>query len=83
MYFNNEQDLFKATYESAMNEDLSKGLLQIKEQDEIIGKDGSFKKPRYRKTIDRNALPPSEDEHLKMLYRVSRYQWFLQCQPRK
>lgn len=45
MYFNNEQDLFKATYDSVMNEDLGKGL-QIKGQDEIIGKDGSFKKPR-------------------------------------
>ncbi|PKK70298.1 hypothetical protein RhiirC2_779881 [Rhizophagus irregularis] len=61
MFFNNEQNLFKATYESSMNEDLGKGL-HIKEQDEIIRRDGSFKKPRYRKTIDRNALPPSEDE---------------------
>jgi hypothetical protein len=59
MYFNNEQDLlFKATYDS---EDLGKGL-QIKAQDEIIGKDGSFKKPGYRMTSNIIAHPPSEDE---------------------
>ncbi|RGB33715.1 hypothetical protein C1646_761418 [Rhizophagus diaphanus] len=35
MYFNNEQDLFKVTYQSAMIEDLGNGL-QINAQDEII-----------------------------------------------
>ncbi|PKC04499.1 hypothetical protein RhiirA5_422179 [Rhizophagus irregularis] len=61
MYFNNEQDLFKVTYQSAMTEDLGNGL-QIKTQDEIIGKDGSFRKPGNRKTSNNIAHPPSEDE---------------------
>ncbi|CAB5295080.1 unnamed protein product [Rhizophagus irregularis] len=59
--FNNEQDLFKATYDSVINEDLGNGL-QIKEQNEIIGKDGSFTKPRYRQTFTNNALTLLEDE---------------------
>ncbi|PKY43592.1 hypothetical protein RhiirA4_457608 [Rhizophagus irregularis] len=61
MYFNNEQELFKVTYDSAMNEDLG-NWLQIKDQNELIGKDGSFKKMRYRNTHNNNALPSSEDE---------------------
>ncbi|EXX60839.1 uncharacterized protein OCT59_019255 [Rhizophagus irregularis] len=61
MYFNNEQDLFKVTYQSAMTGDLGNGL-QIKTQDEIIGKDGSFRKPGNRKTSNNIAHPPSEDE---------------------
>ncbi|RGB21957.1 hypothetical protein C1646_776925 [Rhizophagus diaphanus] len=49
----------KATYDSAMNEDLGKGL-QIKGQDEFIGKDGSFKKPQYCKTSNKSPNFPSE-----------------------
>ncbi|PKK78108.1 hypothetical protein RhiirC2_770579 [Rhizophagus irregularis] len=55
MYFNNEQELFKATYDSAMNKDLSKGL-QIKKQIELIGKDGFQKaeisKDTYKQRTD-------------------------------
>ncbi|PKY26862.1 hypothetical protein RhiirB3_442333 [Rhizophagus irregularis] len=55
MYFNNEQELFKATYDSAMNKDLSKGL-QIKKQNELIGKDGFQKaeisKDTYKQRTD-------------------------------
>uniref|UniRef100_U9U651 Uncharacterized protein n=1 Tax=Rhizophagus irregularis (strain DAOM 181602 / DAOM 197198 / MUCL 43194) TaxID=747089 RepID=U9U651_RHIID len=38
IYFNNESDLLKAIYRSTMEEDLGKGL-QIKSQDELIGKE--------------------------------------------
>jgi hypothetical protein len=44
-----------------MNEDLGNGF-QIKEQNEIIGKDGSFTKLRYRQTSTNNALTLLEDK---------------------
>ncbi|EXX74303.1 hypothetical protein RirG_052380 [Rhizophagus irregularis DAOM 197198w] len=43
IYFNNENDLLQAIYKSTMEEDLGIGL-QMKGQDELIGKDGVFKK---------------------------------------
>uniref|UniRef100_U9TR21 Uncharacterized protein n=1 Tax=Rhizophagus irregularis (strain DAOM 181602 / DAOM 197198 / MUCL 43194) TaxID=747089 RepID=U9TR21_RHIID len=52
---------YGVTYQSAMTGDLGNGL-QIKTQDEIIGKDGSFRKPGNRKTSNNIAHPPSEDE---------------------
>lgn len=43
IYFNNENDLMQAIYKSTMEEDIGRGL-QMKDQDELIGKDGVFKK---------------------------------------
>ncbi|EXX78291.1 hypothetical protein RirG_016300 [Rhizophagus irregularis DAOM 197198w] len=53
IYFNNESDLLKAIYRSTMEEDLGKGL-QIKSQDELIGKEGTYKK---RTGINRFKVP--------------------------
>lgn len=61
MYFNNERDLLQAIYRSTMEEDMGKGL-QMKGQDEIIGKDRKFKKPQYRDTKKDSARSFSEDE---------------------
>jgi hypothetical protein len=44
-----------------MDEDMGKGL-QIKEQDEVIGKNGNFRKLRYRKTANEKAHLPLEDD---------------------
>ncbi|GBC41379.1 uncharacterized protein OCT59_001627 [Rhizophagus irregularis] len=46
---------------STMEEDMGKGL-QMKGQDEIIGKDRKFKKPQYRDTKKDSARSFSEDE---------------------
>ncbi|PKY34094.1 hypothetical protein RhiirB3_453508 [Rhizophagus irregularis] len=60
MYFKNEQDLFKATYDSVMNEDLGKGL-QIKRQDEIIGKDGNEEQFVDASTSPKVSTVPSNE----------------------
>ncbi|CAB4410262.1 unnamed protein product [Rhizophagus irregularis] len=44
-----------------MEEDMGKGL-QMKDQDEIIGKNGKFTKVRYRDTTNNSARSSSEDE---------------------
>ncbi|RGB29988.1 hypothetical protein C1646_765927 [Rhizophagus diaphanus] len=52
----------EAIYKSTMEEEIGKGL-QMKGQDEIIGKDGKFIKLRCGNSIVQdNALPLSEDE---------------------
>ncbi|RGB31981.1 hypothetical protein C1646_670509 [Rhizophagus diaphanus] len=53
IYFNNEKDLMQAIYRSTTGEDLGKGL-QMKSQDELIGKDGVYKK---RTRISKFSVP--------------------------
>uniref|UniRef100_U9SMG8 Uncharacterized protein n=2 Tax=Rhizophagus irregularis (strain DAOM 181602 / DAOM 197198 / MUCL 43194) TaxID=747089 RepID=U9SMG8_RHIID len=43
-----DEDMMKAVHNSAMQEEIDAGL-QIKGQDELIGKEGFFKKPGIRK----------------------------------
>ncbi|PKC64793.1 hypothetical protein RhiirA1_461929 [Rhizophagus irregularis] len=61
IYFNNENDMMKAIYDYAIEDDSGTGL-QVKKQDELIDKDGGFKNRRTRKTSTNNDSSLSEDE---------------------
>ncbi|PKY49639.1 hypothetical protein RhiirA4_465708 [Rhizophagus irregularis] len=54
IYFNNENDLLKAIYQSTMDEENMDNGLKIKSQDELIGENGTYKK---RVGINRFKIP--------------------------
>ncbi|PKY54407.1 hypothetical protein RhiirA4_473211 [Rhizophagus irregularis] len=63
IYFNNENDMLQAIYRSTMDEDIGKGL-QMKSQEELIGKDG-LDYGVYRKRLESTNLA-NKEEHGKL-----------------